>query len=101
MRSPSFARRSGLVVALVALVVLVMLSLGGCPRGPCEETCRRVAACRLAARIGERLPGEGAPPADATCMARCEAATEEFAACEGKRRECDAVLACIPYRDAR
>jgi hypothetical protein len=30
-------------------------------------------------------------------MKRCEAAAPEFAACEGKKKECEAVMACLPY----
>jgi hypothetical protein len=57
-----------------------------------------VAACKREKLVGERLPGEHAPEADPVCLSRCEAATPEYAACEGKKRECAAVLECIPYR---
>jgi Cys-rich protein (TIGR04453 family) len=83
----------------VLLGLALALSLLACSRPPCEETCRKVAACRLEKSVGgERLLGERAPQADATCMSRCEQATPEFAACEGKKRECPAIMECIPYR---
>jgi Cys-rich protein (TIGR04453 family) len=81
-----------------AVLLSTLVLAPACSRGKCEETCRRVAACKLARAVGERIPGEPAQPADATCMARCEADTPEFAACEGKKRECGALLDCIPYR---
>jgi Cys-rich protein (TIGR04453 family) len=88
-----------IVARSLALVWMCLaLSLAACDRGPCEETCRHVAQCRRAKAEGERMLGEGKAAADSQCLARCEAATPEFAACEGKKRECDAVLACIPYR---
>jgi Cys-rich protein (TIGR04453 family) len=74
------------------------LAAAACDRPQCEATCRRVAACKREATLGERIPGESAPQADPTCMSRCEAATPEFAACEGKKRECAAVVECITYR---
>ncbi len=85
------------VLALGSSVLLALL-LTACDRPQCETTCRHVAACRRERNVGERLPGESAPPADPACMSRCEAATPEFAACEGKKRECAAVVDCIPYR---
>jgi hypothetical protein len=42
--------------------------------------------------------GEGKAAADPTCMERCAAATPEYTSCEGKKRECGAILDCIPYR---
>jgi Cys-rich protein (TIGR04453 family) len=81
-----------------SLLAVLVLSLLACSRGPCEETCRRVAACKKERTNGERLLGERAPAADPTCLSRCEAAMPEYAACEGKKRECAAVLECIPYR---
>jgi hypothetical protein len=85
--------------SVVSLVLTLALALAGaaCSRGPCEETCRRVAACKQAKAVGERMLGETAPPADPTCLSRCEAATPEYTSCEGKKRECDAVLQCISY----
>jgi Cys-rich protein (TIGR04453 family) len=92
--------RSSLASSLASslLIVLAAAGLVACARPPCELTCKHVAACKREKQAGERLLGEHAPPADPTCMERCEAATPEFAACEGKSRECDAVLACLPYR---
>ncbi len=90
-------RSCALVLGYGLLCAGVAAALAGCSRSPCETTCRHVAECKRAKRAGERLPGENAPPADPTCLSRCEAATVEFAACEGKKRECAAVLACIPY----
>jgi hypothetical protein len=99
---PAIASRAALCLATrVALCVALAAGLAACSRSPCEQTCRRVSACKREAKMGEALPGESAPPADPACMARCEAASDEFAACEGKRRECAAVLECIPYRDPR
>lgn len=72
-----------------------------CERSPCEDTCRRVAACKRVALMGERLPGDSTPAADPTCLSRCEAASPEYASCEGKKRDCAAVLECIPYRDPK
>ncbi len=89
--------------AFVILWSLLALAIGAsaCSRSPCEQTCRRVAACKREARQGAPLPGESKLPADPACMERCEADTPEFAACEGKRRDCEGVLACIPYVDER
>jgi hypothetical protein len=81
-----------------ALALLTALSGAACSRGPCHETCRRVAECKRHKAIGDRVPGDSVPPPDPTCMSRCEDATPEFAACEGKKRECDALLSCMPYR---
>ena len=82
----------------LGLALLLALAAPACSRGPCHETCRRLAECKRQKSMGDRIPGDSVPPPDPTCMSRCEAATPEFAACEGKKRECDAVLACIPYR---
>jgi len=87
--SPVFTLGFSLVLALAA---------AACDRPECEATCRHVATCKREQSVGERLPGERAPAADPTCLSRCEAATPEFAACEGKRRDCAAVVECIPYR---
>lgn len=78
--------------------LLLALAAEACDCPACEATCRRVAACKREKSLGEKIPGESAPPADPTCLSRCEAATPEFAACEGKKRECGAVVECIPYR---
>jgi hypothetical protein len=79
------------------LCALALLTLGACDRSPCEQTCRHVAACKREKQLGAPIAGESAPPADPTCMARCEAAKPEYASCEGKKRECSDVLACISY----
>ena len=81
----------------LGLSLLLSLAAAACDRPPCETTCRHVAECKRGRDVGERTPGESKPPADPTCLARCEAATPEYAACEGKKRECSAVLECIPY----
>ena len=86
---------------LFGVVLVLAIGASACSRSPCEQTCRRVAACMREARQGAPLPGESKLPADPTCMERCEAETPEFAACEGKRRDCEGVLACIPYSDPR
>lgn len=85
-------------VVLLGLTLALALSSAACSRGPCEETCRRVAECKRIKSVGARMPGESVAPADPTCMARCEAQTPEFTSCEGKKRECEAVLDCITYR---
>jgi hypothetical protein len=82
---------------LALLGLCLLLGLPACSQNPCEETCRHVAVCRREKQVGERMLGEGAPVADPTCLSRCAAATPEYAACEGKKRECAAVLACVPY----
>jgi hypothetical protein len=84
----------------VGSTVLVLLLAAGCDDGSsCKTTCRNVAACKLQAKQGAPMLGEGAMGADPTCMSRCEATTPEFVACEGKYHDCAAVLACIPYAD--
>lgn len=88
-------KRSSLVAVLALLLGISSL---GCSRGPCHETCRRLAECKRQKSMGDRIPGDSVPPPDPTCMERCEAASPEFTACEGKKRECDALLQCIPYR---
>jgi Cys-rich protein (TIGR04453 family) len=86
-------RRSPLLIAFV-----VSLTLLSCSRGPCHQACRRVAECKRQKVMGDRIPGDSVPPPDPTCMERCEAATLEYASCEGKARECAGLLQCIPYR---
>jgi Cys-rich protein (TIGR04453 family) len=83
---------------VLGLALLLTLSTSACSRSPCEQTCRRVAQCKREKATGEVIPGDSVPAADPTCLSRCEAATPEYAACEGKKRECEAVLQCIPYR---
>ena len=79
------------------LALLLPLALLGCSRGSCHEACARVSECKRQKALGDRVPGENKLPPDPVCMERCEAATPEFAACEGKRRECEPLLRCIPY----
>lgn len=83
-------------LASLALGFGLLVAGAGCDRSACEQTCRRVAECKREKIVGERVPGDSVPGADPACMARCD--TEQFAACEGKKRECSAVLDCIPYR---
>jgi hypothetical protein len=85
-------------LALLLALTAALLPLAGCSNSACEETCRRVAECKLRRDVGPRLDGERSLPADPTCMSRCAAATPEYASCEGKKRECETVLECIPYR---
>jgi hypothetical protein len=42
------------------------------------------------------MMGERAMPPDPACLQRCQEAGDHFAACEGKKRECSALLQCIP-----
>jgi Cys-rich protein (TIGR04453 family) len=90
------SRALGAVVTLA--LALAVTALAACDRSPCEVTCRHVASCLREKSQGERLPGEHASEANPTCLERCAAATPEYASCEGKSRECGAVLACISYR---
>lgn len=79
--------------ALVAIALAAVLA-GGCEKNECETACKRLANCRLAAKQGERMVGERALPADAACMRKCETQPDVFAACEGRMRECEPLLAC-------
>lgn len=77
------------------LVVLALAaSVAGCERSACEDACKRVANCTLAASQGERMMGEGKLPADPACMRRCEDKHDDFMKCEGAKRECGELLAC-------
>ena len=78
-------------------VVWVLVSLLGCgcgEKGQCERICRRLAECRLEARQGAPILGEQKPPAEPECLSRCAQGSERFAACEGKHRDCEHLLAC-------
>jgi hypothetical protein len=79
------------------LSILLALALSGCDRSSCDQTCRHLAKCKREKQVGAAIPGESAPEANPTCMARCEAQKPEFQACEAKYRECDKALACISY----
>jgi hypothetical protein len=79
-----------------SLAILVVI-LAACDRSPCDQTCRHVAACKRDKANGGEVGATSAPDADPTCMERCQAEKPEFAACEGKKRECGAVLSCINY----
>jgi len=61
---------------------------------PCERICRRLAECKLEARQGAPILGEGKPVADTECLGRCARSSEYFATCEGKQRDCEHLLAC-------
>lgn len=75
----------------------LFLSMLSC-KDPCSTTCAKVASCKLEAKQGAPMLGEGALPPDPVCMDRCQKNTVEFRACEGKKRECGEVLACLPVR---
>jgi Cys-rich protein (TIGR04453 family) len=74
--------------------VLGVLVVGCSEKSDCEKACSRLARCKLAARQGEAMMGERAPPPDAACMTKCQKQPDVFASCERKLRECDDLLAC-------
>lgn len=80
-----------------SLLAVLLVLLTACDRSPCDQTCRHVAACKRDKASGSEVPNTSAPEADPACMARCQAEKPEFNACEGKKRECSAVLECINY----
>ncbi len=79
-----------------ALLLALSFASLGCEE-PCAATCKRVAACKLEARQGEKMLGERDMPADPMCLERCSANKADFGSCEGKRRDCKGVLGCITY----
>jgi len=61
---------------------------------PCEQACLRVAACKLEATQGDPVLGEKRPPADPSCLHKCETSPDDFAKCEGAKRTCPEIKAC-------
>ncbi len=86
-------RKSALTLALL---VLLLAHLAGCAQSSgCESICKHYAECKLESQLGgERMMGERKMPADPGCMDRCAKGGDAFAACEGTKKTCEALLAC-------
>lgn len=80
------------------MLVLALLSAfaSGCTEtSDCEKACARFAACKTARHNGgEVVLGEGKAPSDPACLTKCEKQPDIFAACEGRLKDCDKMLAC-------
>jgi hypothetical protein len=84
-----------LTSAHIGWLLFLCMFCGACSqKSDCEKACLRLARCKLEASQGQAILGERAPPPDAACMAKCEDHPDVFATCEGRKRECNDLLAC-------
>jgi Cys-rich protein (TIGR04453 family) len=92
--APRRVRAASLLLAAFSFTLLVF-AFSCAEKPPCEKACARLAACKAAARNGnETVLGEGKEPPDPACLAKCEGQPDTFSACEGKRKDCKALLEC-------